>query len=399
MFGHWSSDGRRVLFWHGPLSASILADGLSLRVLDVEAGETTRLADTALLNPRYQSWAPDGSAPSSRSGQALAFTAGGYRSAQINKWLNLYDVASGQVTTVATKTEQVPGIVAWSPQGDLIAYAAVPAEQTSPEWADWMSFENPAIAGRRAYLLDPATGEHWRLNDVEAFQDAPTWSDDGAVLYYVQREGDTMALMAGDPRTGWAQVIEGSQRLAPRAVGYYGQSRWDDLLAYRPDAPRAPVPPLTETYTDPTGGFTLRYPAGWTVGEGWQGPLGWRAMPTLYPPDGPAADFSPFSGQAMIAIQVLDAAEGGLDALLERVLATAGPGQILGRNRVLKAFDRRELTVEGRPAIRLETMGDFGGVNHVLVVLDGMQGIVLRGRGDGRVFDGVAKSLRWLDSR
>lgn len=387
----WSPDNRYVLFWHGMLSASVLADGLALWVLDTESGQVTALAETALLNPRYQSWAPDGS--------ALAYTAGGYRSAQINKWLNLYDVASDRVTTVVSQTEQVPGIVAWSPRGDLIAYAAVSADQTGWEWADWMSFENPAIAGRRVYLLDPATGEHWRLNDVEAFQDAPTWSDDGAVLYYVQREGDTMALMAGDLRTGWAQVIEGSQRPAPRAVGYYGQSRWGDLLAYRPDAPRAPMPPLMETYTDPTHGFTLRYPAGWYIGEGWQGLLGWRAMPTLYPPDGPAADFSPFSGQVMIAIQVLDAAEGGLDALLERVLATAGPGQILGRGRVLKAFDRRELTVEGRPAVRLETMGDFGVVNHVLVVLDGERGIVLRGRGDGRVFDAVAKSLRWLDSR
>jgi len=61
---------------------------------------------------------------------------------------------------------------------------------------------------------------------------------------------------------------------------------------------------------------------------------------------------------------------------------------------MLTAFDRWELTVEGRPAIRLETMGGFGTINHVLVILDGACGLVLRGRGDGRVFDAVAGSLQ-----
>jgi len=39
-------------------------------------------------------------------------------------------------------------------------------------------------------------------------------------------------------------------------------------------------------------------------------------------------------------------------------------------------------------------MGDFGVVNHVLVILDGTRGFILRGRGDGRVFDAVAGSLQ-----
>ncbi len=385
LWGAWSPDKRYVLFWQGILSGSAQADGLALWTLDSEAGEAIPLADNALLNPRYQSWAPDGS--------ALAFTAGGYRSAQVNKWLNLFDTASGQVTTVVSQTEQIPGIVAWSPRGDLIAYAAVPAEETGWDLADWMSFENAAIAGRRIYLLDPAGGRHWRLNDVDAFQDDPTWSDDGETVYYVQREEDTMALMAADPATGQAQVIEDSRRPAPGAVGYYGQSKWDDLLAYRPGAPRAEVPPLVETYTDPTYSYTLHYPTGWYVGQGWQSLYGWHEMPTLssYPPDGPAPDLGPFSGQALIAIQAIAVPQGDIGALFKKALASPGPDQI----QTLVAFDQRELTVDGQPAIRLETMGDFGTVNHVLLVLDGTQGYILRGRGDGRVFDAVAGGLQF----
>jgi len=393
VWGSWSPNNRFVLFWHSILSASAMAGGMTMWALDTQAGEAIPLAGGALLNPRYQSWAPDGS--------ALVFTAGGGRSAQANKWLKLFDIPSGQVTTVVSETEQIPGIVAWSPRGDLIAYAAVPAAETGPGMADWMVFENPAIAGRRVYLLDPATGRHWRLNDTDAFQDAPTWSDDGAILYYVQREGDIMALLAADPATGQAQVIEGSRRPAPGAVGYYGQSDWDDLVAYRPEAPRETVPPLTETYNDPTHGYTLRYPAGWHVGQGWQSIIGWQEMLTLtsYPPDDLAPDLGPFGGQALIAVQVVEVPAGDLETLLAEMLASSGPGQVLemdrvGKNRVLTAFDQQERTVDSRPAVRLETMGDFGTVNHVLVVLGGTRGYVLRGQGDGRMFDAVAESLR-----
>ena len=239
---------------------------------------------------------------------------------------------------------------------------------------------------------------------MDAFQDAPTWSDDSEVLYYVQREGDTLVLMAADPSTslragpatGQAQVIPGTRRPAPRAVGYYGQSNWDDLLAHRPELPRVPVPPLTGTYADPTHGYTLRYPAGWHVGQGWDSPYGRQEALTLssYPPDGPAPDLGPFSGQAFIAIQVVEAPVGSPDAPLQEVLASAGPGQILEKDQRLTTFDRRNLAMAGRPAVRLETMGDFGEVNHVLMVLDGRRRIILRGQGDGRVFDAVAGSLQ-----
>lgn len=229
VLGDWSPDSQQLLFWVGPLGASIQADGLPFLRVDTATAQATLLADSALLNPRYHSWAPDGS--------ALVFTAGGYRSAQVNKWLNRWDSTSNQVTTIISQTAQIPGIVAWSPKGDWIAYAAVPAQETGAEWADLMTFANPAIAGRRIYLLDPKSGAPHRLNDDDAFQDAPVWSEDGATLYYVQRDDTVIVLMAADPTTGQATPIETSRQPQPDTVGYYGQSDWEQLLQAIPAQP------------------------------------------------------------------------------------------------------------------------------------------------------------------
>lgn len=257
VFGQWSPNSRHLLFGVSLLSASILADGIPPLVLDTDTGQIYPVAresppegtspldldsdNTALVNSGYHSWSPDGA--------RLAITAGGYRSAQVNKWLNLFDVATGQVTTVISESEQIPGAVAWSPRGDLIAYAAVPAGQTGPEWADLMTFDNPAIAGRRLYLLDPATGQYHRLNQVETYQDAPVWSNDGRRLYYVQRNGETLNLMVADPITGQARPVPGASQPVDLkdplrlTVGYYGQFGREELLE------KIPEPPLGATAT------------------------------------------------------------------------------------------------------------------------------------------------------
>jgi WD40-like Beta Propeller Repeat len=232
VLGDWSPNARYLLFWMGPLGMSGRADGLTPYVLDADTGQSIQVAYAALLNPRYHSWAPDSS--------ALALTAGGYRSAQVNKWLVSLDTTSAQATTIISSTEQIPGIVAWSPRGDVIAYAAVSAVQTNEQLADLMTWDNPAIAGRRIYLLDPDTGKQGRLNTAESFQDAPVWSQDGLTLYYVERQGNELVVMAADPTTGQAIPVEDAREPLPGLVGYYGQSDLDELLARRSDRKRTP---------------------------------------------------------------------------------------------------------------------------------------------------------------
>jgi Tol biopolymer transport system component len=194
-------------------------------ILDTLSGRAVQISQVCLLNPLYQSWAPDGT--------KLAFTDGGYRSAQIDKNLAIYNITTGKLNVPVTAQEQVPGAVAWSPDGRWIAYAAVPAEDTGPEWADWMGWDNPAIAGRRIYLLDPATGEIQRLNDIRAFQDAPAWGKTGSELFYVQAEGSALILMKADMFTRASSPVQGCQMERPEAAGYYGQPEWATLLDCR----------------------------------------------------------------------------------------------------------------------------------------------------------------------
>jgi Tol biopolymer transport system component len=209
----------------------MLADGTTARVWDSLTGQTQLITppggygpDTvALANPGYHSWAPDSS--------ALAITLGGYRSAQANKWLALVRPNTGASTVAITNTEQIPGLVAWSPKGDLIAYAAVPAEDVTPETVDDSTLDSPAVAGRRIYLYEAQSGEHYRLEETEAFQDAPLWSRNGTMLYYVQQEGDQVVLMVADFYGGVFAKIPGASMPVAEAQSYYGQFDWQPLLS------------------------------------------------------------------------------------------------------------------------------------------------------------------------
>lgn len=244
--GNWSPDSRYLLYWENTLgSASIQADGLPMRVLDVKSGEG-KIVATTLTNPIYQSWSPDST--------KLAFTNGGYRSAQVNKWLSIFDVATGRVDDIIPKETLVTGMVNWSPDGKWIAVAAVEGSKTGEEYADYMGWDNPAIAARRIYLVDPVTGDFRRLTKSEAYEDAPRWSEDGKRLFFVQADGSQARLMAANLETGEVVAVQDCEMPMPPSAGYYGQADWFDLYDSCP-ADKLLAPEETETAEEvsPTG--------------------------------------------------------------------------------------------------------------------------------------------------
>jgi hypothetical protein len=217
----WSTDSRSLLLWMGSHSASMQADGLPLWSLEIETGDLIQISEGALVNDFYYSWSPDGS--------ALVFTDGGYRSAQVGKQLSYYDASTRSVSILVPENELVSGQVAWSPDGSTIAFAAVRAEQTSLDWADWMGWDNPAILARRIYLIYPGSKEYRLLKEADNFQDAPRWSTDSETLYFVQVEGEGVFVMKANRNSGKILPVEGCRAPRPSAAGYYGQVDWSDV--------------------------------------------------------------------------------------------------------------------------------------------------------------------------
>ncbi|MRR28959.1 hypothetical protein EG834_01180 [bacterium] len=227
ILGTWSPDSQRLTFWQGSNSASLQADGLPLWVLDVQTGAAKELSKAAVINKTYQSWSPDG--------RFLAFTDGGGRSAQVNKWLSLYMVQDDKLEIVIPVDQLVTGALAWSPWNSQIAVAAVDASQTGPDFADHMGWDNQAIAARRIYLVEPLARAYWRLTETEAYEDAPKWRLDNAQIAFVQRYQDTARIMSANPILKEA-LPTGCEAPMPPSAQYYGQVDWSELYQTCADA-------------------------------------------------------------------------------------------------------------------------------------------------------------------
>jgi len=244
IFGTWSPNGQHLLFWVSMLSASVTLDGVTPYMLDLNSQKVTRIADVSLLNEDYRSWSPDSS--------QLAITVGAGREAWLNKWLMLYDTRTATATMLISTTEQIPGAVAWSPDGETLAYTAISPKDAQKATGS-NGFDNPGINQRRIYLLDMTTKEYRRLNSVDKFQDRPTWGIDGTLYYVQQLTPNDFALMSLD-NMGQTAEIKTHHEEGDIAM-YYASSSWDDLLPVLPIDPRLHV----LTTTTPTNEEIVRF--------------------------------------------------------------------------------------------------------------------------------------------
>jgi Tol biopolymer transport system component len=195
----WWPDGQSLLYWMSPIrSASIAADGLPLRRLDLATGATNHL-ETTLLNRRWISWAPDG--------QRFLAVAGGGRAAWVGKALSVCD------RQACRPVEQPPGVVrldgVWAPAGNRIAFVqaeARPFEAGAEGWMETRRLWVSAADGSGAQEVGAAGSGVY----------SPQWEKDGRHLLYA-RDGALwyLAVDGGVP----VKLAEISQ---PDPV-YYGQ--------------------------------------------------------------------------------------------------------------------------------------------------------------------------------
>jgi len=95
----WSPDGRYLAFYLNMNSGSLSADGVGIRVLDLQHPEQLLDLGGGLRYAQWLAWSPDSS--------QLAYIRGGGREATTNKRLHLVDMRDGGKITDCGLTGQV----------------------------------------------------------------------------------------------------------------------------------------------------------------------------------------------------------------------------------------------------------------------------------------------------
>lgn len=216
----WTRDAKSILYWDDPsFSASLIADGLELVLIDVVSGLSKPLAVTTLVHDDMISRSP--------TQNALAMTVGAGRETWAEKRigiLNLDKVALRYITD--DKTSAI--CPSWSPDGKWIAYAAstAPPAQRIGIGGDQARVY---LDKRRIWSADASTRAAPRqlTNDDRYRDEEPMWSADATHILFSRmdrNEAGTLWLMRADG--GNPVQVAGRLALEDGWFGYYGYTEW-----------------------------------------------------------------------------------------------------------------------------------------------------------------------------
>jgi hypothetical protein len=239
----WTYSNTYILFWQGPNSASIAADGLPLYISRSGSSQPVLLDPAVLV---HRAWLD--SAPRS---DAVAYVAGAGRDATQGKRLVAAEprvVAGNRVVVdlapIENSSTLAPGTPAWAPRGALprapLAYSLGPS--STQKGGDVAA----SLAGRRIWLgYGDGTDKRPLLAEATVpagvADEAPSWARDGKTIVFIRRlEPDAAARGNGAP-TGveiWVSTADGSAAkravggLADPGIGDHGFVDWSQLMEY-----------------------------------------------------------------------------------------------------------------------------------------------------------------------
>lgn len=269
------SDPPRVLGFSVPgLCSSCVADSLQLEVQTLDPPEALKLGVAVLNTPEAYAWNP------TQPG-LLALASGGSRFTLMNKRLLLLNILSGTQQEL-TGPDQAVFEPVWSPDGESLAYTV----QAAPMEVSGSSDALEALAGGRAiavYSLQRSVSRVLTHPAPDQIDGWPHWSADGQSLLYARKRLD-------EPVTEIRRLalVDGADDLlitvhnAPTACHRTGCG-WNTFLAYPSTKPLtgvslspAPSPTTAQTkaplpgraiYRSVEDGFSIAYPADWTLKE------------------------------------------------------------------------------------------------------------------------------------
>ena len=198
----WSPDSRWIFFSIDPMSsASLMADGLQLRALEVATGRVVPVADL-LLDYDYLTWC----------GSTLVLTAGGDRLATTNKRLVVARAPDWKPRALWVDPKRAFASIACAPDGKSVAVLSQPASEDfnffHTKWQLW----RVSLDGSRTLLDKPPTG---------SADESPRWSREGSALLFVrEHKGYGQLMLFRDGRVTGPFANLGS------SPGYYGHQDW-----------------------------------------------------------------------------------------------------------------------------------------------------------------------------
>lgn len=239
----WAPGTSLLLAGRGMLANSAWSWGVPLVVIDVGTGEVRELGASMLLTPESRAWHPN------RPG-LLALAEGGSRYLSDANRLALLDVTTGELQSLTG--ERLSAFEpAWSPDGRLLAYAAVPVPPDAEGSGEVLE---GLLAGRAIYVLDPESGDGRAVTDPgEAIDGWPRWSPaphrgeagDARLLYTRQHDGYTDVRVARLDGTSDELFLTG----LPDPTCFYGGCGWDRMLAYHADGVDDAMRDLLDDYS------------------------------------------------------------------------------------------------------------------------------------------------------
>ena len=224
----WSTDGGHILFWRNPsFSASGLMGGLPLFAIPAGGDAPTQLSEAV----QYR----QGPVPGPGSGPRVAVIVGRGREMWTNKALHILSIPTGEDRAL-TSSDVAATSPAWSPDGQRIAYTAMPDQ---PEGAGGEPARQAMM--QRRILVTSTQGEPQpqRLIEDSAYRDEyPLWSVDGAFILFTRLdEQDRASLWLVPGRGGQPRQVVPELSLSPTGpsgaplwFGSYGHTDWSTFF-------------------------------------------------------------------------------------------------------------------------------------------------------------------------